>query len=606
MNCSQARIFLSAYRELKTKQTETAALEEHLEQCAACRDVLAHNTFISERLQSLPSLEPQPQAYNRLMQALAQEHTHFLQQATAKTAHIPPTPDFLKPFLKTHAAATRETDALTAFSTAETGPLPIIKARRKGRPAVMNQFAVIGLAAAILLVIMTGGLVSLLMLARSGSAPIGRTTVSGIAEQSQVAMATYTTNTFYTHVVSAVGNRQFIYYTAYKEDTNTWMLEQLSISSRVSTPLLATESNSDLILLGSSKQWLVWLQLDPPQTIALRHLHTINSQVRTWKLEAISLAAPETLQVQQTMSTLPQPITLLSGTFDEANIPSWVHTPIQGIWSMQNTILVAMIDQNGVSHLMRCTITTNATVNTIEIASGHDGQVLTSPTADSQGTTLFWADEWMASDGNLHSNIWEQDTLQATPTHGRWADHPTVTTNMLRSDGTSFQPQVVGDTLFFLDSNVNVASSNGNAQATPAAKATATPTLNSNVPTVVSRADTNIYQPQIDASVQGVLLSLPVSSDMTTLPTMINTDLASALQSGSDFLLWQNGKGYEMYDVAANSPVTIGNITNGAAFLNVNNNTAVWLIAPSAATPTNTGTITFNAFNWPRSQQVLP
>ncbi len=607
MNCSQARILLSAYRELKTKQVDTSALEEHLEHCAVCRDVLAQNTFVGERLQML-SIEPQAQAYHRLMLALAEEHTRFLQQATAKAAYIPPTPDFLKPFLQKHAAATRETDVLTAFSTAETGPLPIIQARHKRRPFAMNQFAVMGLAAAILLVIMTGGLVSLLMLTRSGSAPIAHTTVSGIVAPSQVALATYTTHTPYTYVVSAVGNRQFIYYTAYNENTNAWMLEQLEIKSKVSTPLLATESNSDLVLLGSSQQWLLWLQLDPAQTITPQHIHTVSSQIRTWRLQALSLAAPATPQVQQTMSMLPQPITLLSGTFDEGNVPAWVHSPIQGIWFMQNTFLLATLDQNGTAHLLRSTITAKHTVSTTEITSAHDGHILTSPTANSTGTALFWADEWTTSDGNLHSTIWTQQVTQATPTHGLWSKHTIITTSLLRSDGTSFQPQIVDNTLFFLNTNQNVASNSTTSQASSIATATATPASSTNTSAlnVISRADATIYQPQIDVSIQGILLSLPLASDATTTPTALNTGLASVLQGGTDFLLWQNDKGYEMYDVAANSPVTIGNITNGAAFLNVNSTTAVWFIRPTSATPSNTTAITFNAFNWPRSTQALP
>jgi hypothetical protein len=62
-------------------------------------------------------------------------------------------------------------------------------------------------------------------------------------------------------------------------------------------------------------------------------------------------------------------------------------------------------------------------------------------------------------------------------------------------------------------------------------------------------------------------------------------------------LIWQNsGKSFEMYDVVGKYPVNMGtgNIPYDAAFLNVNDNTGVWV-----ENSNNTNSVTFNIFTWP-------
>lgn len=608
MNCSYARMLLSAYHEIKDSQTDTTELDVHLEQCAACRAVLAQNTLIGEQVRSLPTIEPNPQGYTHLMQALAREHAQFMQRSTSATAS---TPDFLKPYLRQQSDGTPVTDPLTIFSTAETGPLPIIRAKRRHVPR-LNQYAVLGLVAAVLLILMTGGLTTLLVLANhSSSATIVKTSES-IHQPSQVTTASYATTSPYDHVVSALGGRQSIYYTAYNAQTDAWILEQFDTTTKTSTPLLTTESNNALVLLGSSRDWLLWLQLDAPKSVRLQHVHSVETQVRMWHLEALPLGS-----LQQSIVS---PIPVLSGTFNESNVPTWVHTPVQGIhFIQQDTVLIASLNQQGTAYLQSIQLPTTAEAKEAitTLASATNGHVLTSPTADTNGTSIFWSDEWQATDGNLHSNIWVQQTSPAPqPTHGRWGLQTVTAKSLFLSDGTSFQPQVVDTTLFFLNtssSSANGTSSDTTSTATPASSATATATAAANAAgvtttnSVIPQQDASIYTPQLDAQIQGMLLSESLSNEAA--PVAIATDgLASALQGGSSFLLWQSNKGYSMYDVTTQQPVTVGQATNNAAFLSVNRSTAVWIASASSnTTATNTTTanmVSFNMFSWPTATQA--
>lgn len=600
-------MLLSAYRELKDSQTDITELDAHLEACAACRAVLAQNTVIGEQVRSLPTIEPHPQSYAHLMQALAHEHAQFMQRSTSTSV---PTPDFLKPYLRKQGDETPATDPLTIFSTAETGPLPIIRAKRRRVPR-LNQYAVLGLVAAVLLVLMTGGLTTLLVLAnQSSSATINRTSAA-IQQFSQVTTVSYATTSPYDHVVSALGGGQSIYYTAYNAQTDAWMLEQFDTVAKTSTPLLTTESSSSLVLLGSSRDWLLWLQLDAPKSVRLQHVHSVQTQVRTWRLEALPLG---TLQ-----QSIVSPITVLSGTFNEGNVPAWVHTPVQGIhFIQQDTVLIASLDQQGTALLQSIQLpaTDGAKEATITLASTTNGHILTSPTADTSGTSIFWSDEWQTSDGNLHSNIWVQQTSPAPqPTHGRWG-HQTVTAkSIFLSDGASFEPQVVGTTLFFLNTGnggANGTTSDATSTATPATNVTPTATAATNAAsvttnsTVIPRQDASIYTPQLDAQIQGTLLSQSLSNQAA--PVAIATEgLVSELQGGTSFLLWQSNKGYAMYDVATQQPVTVGPAANNAAFLSVNRGTAVWIASANSNTTTNTtaaNMLNFNMFNWPATTQA--
>src|SRR5437763_312157 len=158
---------MAAYREFENKEVETIGLDIHLESCESCRQELARQIFVGEQLRALPAVEPLPDMHSKLLHALAKEQLEFMRRSPIGPVT---TPEFLKPYLHEHAQSTHASDLVAAFSTAETGPLPIIQTKRKPRHrSHMSQFGVLGLAATFLMLVMMGGLTSMLLLAHTNT-----------------------------------------------------------------------------------------------------------------------------------------------------------------------------------------------------------------------------------------------------------------------------------------------------------------------------------------------------------------------------------------------------------------------------------------------------
>src|SRR5258708_34110846 len=167
----------------------------------------------------MSTIEPPPDMHTKLMHVLAKEQLEFIRRSVPGTVT---TPEFLKPYLQEHARSTHTSDLISAFSTAETGPLPIIHAKRKRRSrSHMSQFAVLGLAAMFLMVLMMGGLTSLLIVAHNNLQVAIKSNSSLLQQPAEVEQAVYTTSTPYRNVVSAVADRAHIYYTAYRSVEGT-------------------------------------------------------------------------------------------------------------------------------------------------------------------------------------------------------------------------------------------------------------------------------------------------------------------------------------------------------------------------------------------------
>ena len=605
---------LAAYRELKNGEVDTLELDVHLEGCASCRQELARYMLIGEQVRSLPVIEPLPDMHATLMHAMAKVQLEFIRRSAPGTVI---TPEFLKPYIQEHVQSSHDSDLITAFSTAETGPLPIIQAKRKPRHrSHMSHFAVVGLAAMFLMVLMMGGLTSLLFLAHN-NLQSGRI-ITRIEPAIEVIPAQYTTSTLYQHVVSAVADRANIYYTAYGDGTNnSWMLEMLNRKTKISIPLLPTPNANTLIVLGSSTSGVVWLQFDGYKLNSHPNLPGYSQHPPAslqWSLHYLS---PEQLQLAAIPSS-PPPASevLLKGTFNQNSAPSWVTAPVQGIWfineSHQASLLVASIDSNGISHLTSYQLATElGTVGTpvaTEIATATAGHILTSPTATSDGTQIYWSEEWFSTAGVLSSDIWTQQVVDAAgPSHGRWAGHlqkmivkEPFTTNGFTTNGTFFRPQVVDNTLFTLSTASQVDATQGTPTTTGTTTPTPTPSPNTSV---IPQTIANVYAPPLDASVRGTILKLPLDGNPLELPTTVNTTgLASSLQAGADFALWQGDRGYEMYDVSQGSDVTVGNTLDNATFVAVNGTSVVWMDNSNTSNTTSkTGpSVTLKAFNWPK------
>ncbi|HEV2581541.1 MAG TPA: hypothetical protein VGT44_11880 [Ktedonobacteraceae bacterium] len=603
MNCEQARSLLAAHRELKNGIVDTTELDVHLERCPSCRQVLARSTFIGKSLRALPEIETPPEMYTQLMHKLANEHLQFMQRATPGSIT---TPEFLKPYLQEHAQSRLASHPMSALSTAATGPLPIIHAKRRGRPlhthrAPMSQFAILGLAAAFLVLLMMGGVTSLVFLAQHNAQQLARVTARNVdvIQNVDIHEANYATATLYPHIASAVANSDAIYYTAYTDSASPqWMLLQMDRNKQqTSSPLLATLSSEPMVVLGSSSDWLVWLQYGTPKAKIYRNVSNGYSHaiVTPWNLYALSLT--QLRNSQQANGNFPSPQLLLKGIYDPTTAPSWVHTPVQGIWFMQDTLLIAALDASGTSHLLSSQLNLAGKSTLTTLATAASGHIYTSPTADSSATEIFWADEWISNAGALSSNILQLLQVNAPgsvhPTHGHWnKTEPQVLQQALfRGDSVSFHPQITDDMLFWINSPQPPSSD----------IATSTPTQTS--ASIVPRLDAAYYAPPLDATVRGQVMMQPIAGDILSPPTTLaSTGQAYSLQSGTDFILWQTDKGYVMYDVPSQSNVTVGTVLNEAGFLAVNNNTAVWIkYASSTTTPASVlPAVHIYAFNWPK------
>lgn len=624
MNCIQARTAMSAHRELTSGDFDSAEVDAHLETCAACRKALASYAQIGEKMRAVPVCTPQQDMHAKLMRALADEQMKMLQKSAPGKV---PTPEFLKPYLQERAQAKQSQDEIAAFSTAETGPLPILQARRKRRPTRVNQFAVVGMAAAILMVIMMGGLTSLLMLARNNSTPIGSTS-SSLNQPSEVFQQTYDTMTSYSNVVSALPTGNTIYYTAYGNglSSRNWMLMQFDRGTQLSKPLLETPSSSPLILLSASSNWLVWLEYSRPQLIAHGSWagdDTHRSPQRAWSLHYLSLlpqpASATTVQTpavskaaqvtpKGTSATplknapanqpvVPTSLLLAQGIFDSTTAPGWATTPIQGTWLNGDNLLVTQIDQQGISHLESYHLNGEGkSAPGKVIASAAPGHLFAWPTANYTGLQTYWADEWTTADGVLHSNIWQQQIFEQTlRSHGKMEEHSVMTQSLFLADGMSFQPQVVDETLFLLSTSEVTVSSQGivkpNGIPLPVRATDTTVTF-------TPRADPDVYAAPADASVHGTLFMIPLDGLAVDMESMLGTvGQATSLQAGSNYVIWRGSAGYQMYDVQHQSNVIVGNTLNDAKLLMVNENTTLWWSNDGAST--DSAKLSMTAFNWP-------
>jgi len=631
LNCSQARALLAIYREIKKDPQDSSALADHLAHCDACSAVSAQYNLVGERIRSMPTIEPSPAAQSRLMQALAAEHARFLQRSPSSAA-AKSVPAFLAPYLQDVAHKPAPSDTLRAFSSANTGPLPVIRPTKAHSSYRMSHIAILGLAASFLIVLMTGGLTALLLIARQGpSNSIPITSNTSIHQSSQVDTVPHATLAAYPHVASAVANEDSIYYTAYNDGATDWMLEKLdNSSSQTSIPLLSTPATNPLLVLGSTKDWLVWLQIDAPSQTKGKVTSPLTEKKLegSWSLHALSLSSHTSTSIHEDVKS----ILLHKDSFDSANIPPWINAPVQGLWFIQNRVLVTFIDNKGTSHLVSYQLDTEKVSATKELAHTSKGHILTSPTATNDGSDIYWSEEWMSNASGMIGKIWTQQIVDSTPNQGgRWAPHTKTETYLFRPDENLFHPQIVNNTLFLLNNATGITGNtqNGvqqeqNAQSTATATsklgttATVRPAATPaplNIATVLggaTRIDPTIRIPQIDETLAGKLLAFTADGSLPQSTPIDDNKPVSALQGGSRFLIWENAAGsFGMYDVATRSQVSIdpADIPKDAAFMAVNGDTAVWAVYTKPASPDtiqgNTDSkVTFGTFKWPSSQKV--
>jgi len=189
----------------------------------------------------------------------------------------------------------------------------------------------------------------------------------------------------------------------------------------------------------------------------------------------------------------------------------------------------------------------------------------------------------------------------SAPSRGQLIEHTRTIKQLFLQDGMSFHPVVVDGTFFYL----STADQTNAIQPTPMATQINTlvpaATASSSTPTI-SWADTGIYTAPLDNSLRGTLLMLSLDGDLYAPPTPVSAaGSASSLQAGTDFVLWQSDDGYGMYSVPAKTDITVGSVLDGARFVAVNGNTAVWTVNNAGDTTANNAgpLVTLEAFNWP-------
>jgi hypothetical protein len=278
---------------------------------------------------------------------------------------------------------------------------------------------------------------------------------------------------------------------------------------------------------------------------------------------------------------------------------------------MQDTLLVASIGNNGVSHLTRYPLTPTTGSPVTEIAQASPEHIFTSPTANNDGSQMYWSEEWRTADGMLHSNIWTRQVQDTSVSrHGKLVQQPMIVTQLFLQDGMSFRPVVVDDALFLLNTGnqLGLASPTPGRTAQPAQTSTPVPSVTPNTgANTTSWADNSVYMPPLDNGVRGNLLMFPLNGDPTVTPTPIGDPGASAaLQAGKDFVLWQSGDGsFKMYDAATKNNVIINEVLNTAQFVAVNGTTVTWTVDNGATTTNNNNNgssqvATLQEFSWPR------
>jgi hypothetical protein len=714
VNCSQARALLAIFRELK--QHDRQALEQHLAHCDACKEASAQALFVGEHIRSATQIEPPADAYDKLMHTLAAEHVRYLQK-TPVPSTTTPIPAFLTPYLPELARKAPYAHSLAALSTADTGALPVIKfgTRVRRRGPQMRHFAIVGIAASFLVMLMSTGLLSLLYLANQNqqSTPISRGNAQVIGQAiGQASLAQFNLTPDYPNIASASSNNGIIYYSAYNHDRSSWTLDKfaqqdaLHTTTTTSEPLVTTMDAHQIIVLGSSNNWLFWLQMEPnTKTTAKKGQSNpsnagntskssgttsrtpttqanANKLTGSWSLQSLYIGndtgsntgsnnstgnnassnasnpgvqatptakTPSTPAVRtgttpatksagtQTPTTSVQPQALHSDTFNASAAPAWVTSPIQGISFFQDSAIVAYIDSKGASYLTQYSFDASnpaKPAQSTKLASVATGHILTSPTTNDNGHSIYWSEEWYTQQDGLQGEIWHRQLVAAQPDNasGRFSPHLQAQTYLYSTNTNSFRPQIVNNTLFLLSKDPSTkillpdqgklttqASSQGtpqgNATATaPANNAAATPsptpqqnTTQTQLPGDQLSIDPTIRTPQIDENITGKLQAFVLNS-ITPANTIIDDNkIVVGIHGGTNYLIWKDPDGrYEMYDARNNVMVNgINDIDRSATFMSVSGNSVLWTQPDTSSTQTQptdgTNTqVTFDVLSWPR------
>ena len=550
MTCKQARQLLAAYRRHDLPLDEQAELHAHLRECAECRAQAGEYRRIGQALKALPSIEPPPDFYARVMAAVhaegQQEASHAQVAARKKPENvvIPGLTDLS--YLPSVRRAIAQRRARVIPLRSQISPAGAFALRYGAGLAALFMIFSLGVSASLLFLQQSGPVIPTCILTNTCPPPY---------------ISVYAPDPAYPLVADATASPdgQYLIYVAHNA-VGSWMLEELDRQTHKSTALLPAPVTGPLTLEGWARSWMLWEQ-------------GVQGAGHPWQLNAIELSPA--------LPGAAQPVSLLQG--NKAG-PDGKVVALHGISTLGATVLLAEELANGHRQLVSLDLAAQGDTARTVIPTGQEpGHLIADPAAALNKPvpgeiTYYWVDQWQDSDGTLHGNIWRllPDGLP-TP----------VTTN-----DVSFSPLVVSGQLFWLEEPA--AQNAGTAVGQPAPSPTATSTV-----TPGNGSATN-------SQVAGIIWSENQDGrpDLDAAPetTIAGTDSpVSNLQAGATFIVWQDKKGdYHLYDVPTNSQQSLNESVTNPLALSVSPTAVLWVTSDSPNSQIAPTKTTINLLEWPQ------
>jgi hypothetical protein len=354
---------------------------------------------------------------------------------------------------------------------------------------------------------------------------------------------------------TASADGQYIIYAAHTA-SGKWMLEEVNRLSRESRALLPTPVSEPLSLEGWARSWVLWMQGNPEKD-------------SHWELNATELSPA--------LSGTGPTLVLLHGDQDG---PDGKVVALHGLHASGLTVLLAEELADGRGQLVSLDLPYGTALARSVLRMADPDHLIMDPTSD--GTTDYWVESWLGSDGTLYGNIW-----RLLP-----GGLPTEVT----SNDSSFAPMIVAGKLVWLEEPLptqNGGNVNGSTPSPP------TPTA---VPTFTPGGGSASSAP-----VAGILWSEDQDGrpDLDTGPRTAISDptrLALLPEAGATFVVWQNSGGdFYLYDlVKPQRSQSLNQFITNALVVAVSPKAVLWVTADSQngyQAPTRT---TINLLEWPQ------
>ncbi len=539
MTCKQARQLLAASRRGDCSPREYAELQAHLAGCEGCRTRDVEYEQVGEAIRSLPEIAPPPDFLARVLAAARAEEEQAAQPAAEKAPETVVVPGL--------------TDASyfpTLRKAVTDGRVRVVPLRRQMSPTATFALRYGATMAATFLLFILGSFMLVQLLHNQ----TGRLTPDSPTLQQWLTSA-YASDAAYPIVTDAIASDDghTIVYAAHTAD-GKWMLEALTEPSRRSVALLPAPVSGPIALEGWARGWVLWAQGD---TLQGEHW-TLNA---TQMLPALAGAATTLHLAEGGRAASVGPVAL------------------HGVRESGALVLIAEELADGHGQLLELDLRQVNTVKPVVIASAAPGHLIADPTTD--GSSTYWADEWLDPDGVLHGDIYrllpDSQPVQVT------------------SNGDAFSPMIVANKLFWLEAPTAQAAAITTKPGTP----TATPTPPGKLTSVGGSAST--------APVAGTLWeeSLDGRADLDSGDKKQITDagkVAFMPMAGATFVVWQDGTGnYTLYDVAKEQSKSLNFFISNALVFSVSPKAVLCVTADeqtaNAQMPVKT---TINVLPWPQ------